>query len=454
MLEQHIFAELEADFGPFDIDGAANEDGGNAQCADYCFKGGRSFLEEDIRGKKIYLNPPFKSAKKFLNHYHEAKADDPSTTGLFILPYEPNANWWELTEGMKLVRSWRAGTQLFTLPTSVPGERRVLGVCPFDVVAMYDGPESHGGHASTADDKAFILDSGASEHMIFRKEMLHDYRDWAPGDPCTVKIGNRMRLPVEGVGTLVLQPSGYNREATVELQDVLYVPQLHFNLISMAKLADEAATMEVTKTAVTAKMGDGYELRAIRDGNLFQFSDCVAVLETSDASDGVSGYIAANGHLAGGQGASGTAGAAALPAGAIGQEREFDQVEVWHKRMGHMGYSTLIHLPDVADGVNIDTDGVKQKLRMGAVCEDCELGKMTRDGRAERARPASTVKLHRLHVDLCGPLHEPTLGGKRYFLGVTDEATKYSTFRLLEHKDDTANALKQLINQLERQATA
>ena len=72
MLERLVFEELDDEFGPFDFDGAANEDGGNAQCADFCYKGERDFMSEDIRGKAVYLNSPFKSAKKFLNPRGEA----------------------------------------------------------------------------------------------------------------------------------------------------------------------------------------------------------------------------------------------------------------------------------------------------------------------------------------------------------------------------------------------
>ena len=69
MLEQGLFAELDAELGPFSLEGAAAADGSNAHLDNFCYRGGRSFLTESLAGECVYVNPPFRLARslKLLN---------------------------------------------------------------------------------------------------------------------------------------------------------------------------------------------------------------------------------------------------------------------------------------------------------------------------------------------------------------------------------------------------
>jgi hypothetical protein len=122
MMSPELVYPLVDKYGPFTLDGAADSAGNNAQdfCDDWCHRDGDSFLERDVSGEAVYLNPPFRRAGTFLKHYLKCKDKDRSTLGLFILPHDPDASWWPLVSHMEVVATWAAGTQLFTLT----GKRR------------------------------------------------------------------------------------------------------------------------------------------------------------------------------------------------------------------------------------------------------------------------------------------------------------------------------------------
>ncbi len=79
--------------GPSDLDGAADPSGFDAQVVRFCSRSmGNNVLETDLSGRKIYCNPPFRQARRFLEHYLEEKARDPEhTSALCVLPLDREA---------------------------------------------------------------------------------------------------------------------------------------------------------------------------------------------------------------------------------------------------------------------------------------------------------------------------------------------------------------------------
>ena len=75
---------------------------------------------------------------------------------------------------------------------------------------------------------AWILDSGATDHMTNSKDLFLSYEPVRPGK--YVQTADGSLLSVIGFGTLNIPPIGH-------ISNVLYVPQLFTNLISVQKLA-------------------------------------------------------------------------------------------------------------------------------------------------------------------------------------------------------------------------
>ena len=127
MFDRKRYHDLNLEYGPFTLDAAANANGDNAQCKQYCSKA-RSFLDQDCKGQTIWMNPPFDRIEEFLGHYLKQKEADPSIAGMFVLPQWESATWWSKVRDWARVKRYQQGSDLFTAPAvGKTGERRRLG---------------------------------------------------------------------------------------------------------------------------------------------------------------------------------------------------------------------------------------------------------------------------------------------------------------------------------------
>ena len=85
---------------------------------------------------------------------------------------------------------------------------------------------------STTND-SWLLDSGASRHMTRKKDWYSSFKPLQ--EPMNVTVGNNAKCPVEGTGTIAFS---IQEGETKELSDVLLVPQLKKNLLSVAAITD------------------------------------------------------------------------------------------------------------------------------------------------------------------------------------------------------------------------
>jgi hypothetical protein len=81
-------------------------------------------------------------------------------------------------------------------------------------------------------DHTFIADTGASSHMVHSKKYLHDIK---PFD-ASISVGNDAELRCDQIGTYkgVIESEDGMR-IPISLKDVLYVPSLRVNLLSITK---------------------------------------------------------------------------------------------------------------------------------------------------------------------------------------------------------------------------
>jgi hypothetical protein len=82
--DRHEFNRWDNLYGPFTLDGAASPQ--NYQVSDFCSKE-QSFLERDVTGHTVWLNPPFGKIAGFIKHFEDCRKTDPySTQGLLVVP--------------------------------------------------------------------------------------------------------------------------------------------------------------------------------------------------------------------------------------------------------------------------------------------------------------------------------------------------------------------------------
>ena len=111
----------------------------------------------------------------------------------------------------------------------------------------------------------------------------------------------------------------------------------------------------------------------------------------------------------------------------------------FHRRWGHL------NLEECCKQLGMSISASKK-----LVCEECELSKIRVKNISKVASSRSDQPIYRLHVDLSGRKLS-TLDGKRYYLLITDDYSRYRWLKLLSTKDEAIQTLKSFIDEVERE---
>ncbi len=238
---------------------------------------------------------------------------------------------------------------------------------------------------------SWIVDSGATCQICIEKEQFVHYSKLCK--PEIVSLGDGIKLKAVGRGTILFSmklPGDKCRRCRFE--DVLHVPDLSYNLVSVSKITKVGKTIKFNESGCEIENSDGCVVAtAIRCGNLY-FLNC----EISKRANIV----------------------------------EYKEV-VRHKRYGHLGVQSLkkLAVDHLVNGFSYNY--VKQI----SFCDTCTEGKHQRNplptGEASRAKePLSLV-----HTDVCGKLPR-SLGGAEYFVTFIDDCTRFVWVYFLKNKSD------------------
>ena len=251
-----------------------------------------------------------------------------------------------------------------------------------------------------ADD--WCADTAATSHMTFRRDWISDLK------PCSVSIelADHTQIYAKGVGSIRLIPSGCASGKPITLTNVLYVPDLQINLLSVLHLTQKKEyTVTIDSSAMNFYMHGLLQFRALVKGNL--------------------AYI--DGRT---------------------QPAEFAHVtslsppsqEIWHSRLCHVNYRYLheLYQKGLVSGLTMSSSSPEPRI-----CEPCIMGKQHRDPFPHQATHRATQLLELIHSDLHGPLPVQSHSGYRYWVSFIDDYSRYTTVYLLKNKSDTAYAFKQ-----------
>jgi len=248
----------------------------------------------------------------------------------------------------------------------------------------------------------WIIDSGASSHMcndeqLFTKmEILRKPLEIVLGDGYVVKSQQ------QGTVSLMMKLPG-NESRKCNLRDVLYVPNLSYNLVSVSKAVNAGKIVEFDGKHAQIKSVEG-KLTGIgtRIGNLYYMDcydcrkDCINISTQNNGQD------------------------------------------IWHRRFGHLGIQNLQKLTNekMVDGldcdVTTDTD----------LCEPCIGGKHHKIPFPKSSSSHSKNPLDLVHSDVCGKMGEKSMGGAEYFLTFVDDKTRYVWVYPLKRKSDVFEKFK------------
>ena len=241
----------------------------------------------------------------------------------------------------------------------------------------------------------WALDSGATAHITPQRGAFISYEPYAS----TVSTAAGAELKVEGKGTVQISYRGKD----ITISNVLYVPLLAVNLISINQLSKRGIHCLFKE--------EGAEI--IREGRVI-----ATVPKHGDS------YIL--------QGKTEAAFAANTNA------------TLWHNRLGHLSTQRLQRLAQVSEGLNASIEGVSE-------CEVCQLNKSSNTISRTPSKPATQL-LGRVHTDFWGPFRTPTPSGNRLFLSFTDDFSRKSWVYLLQKRSQLYEVFRGFKQEVEQES--
>ncbi|MCO5548699.1 hypothetical protein L7F22_002158 [Adiantum nelumboides] len=258
----------------------------------------------------------------------------------------------------------------------------------------------------------WYFDSGASKHITSRKDLFSSL-DAAPAGK-KVTCANNASYPIKGVGKILITISD---GSNLCLPDVLYVPGIKKNLLSVSSLAKNGLRVIFEDDrCIVRDRENGYSLitTGTLENGLFvldryekQIQACIAETKTQAMQD----------------------------------------AELWHARFGHVGYGSLMTLQH--HSMVHDLSLLEMPPRH--VCEGCVLGKMHRFAFSQDGSVRATRKLQLVHSDVCGPMRTPSVGNSLYFVTFIDDFSRFCWVYPLKEKSDVFAVFQHYVSMVENE---
>lgn len=253
-------------------------------------------------------------------------------------------------------------------------------------------------------DTVWIVDSGATSHMCNDKSQFSslDLKNFE-----RIIVANGEYMDVKGKGDVVLK---VDENTKIRLLNVLYIPELENNLLSVSKITDAGGKLHFDGNNCHINMGNKFVTIAKYQNKLYTIE---VALERANLVK-------------------------------TSCEKLGNCLHLWHRRLGHRHPGTIKELVerDLADGIKLEScDDVKQ-------CISCVEGKLTRKAFPKISDNQSNKILDLIHSDVCGPMRTSTVSGMRYLLTFTDDYSRYTKIYLLQSKDEVLSKTKEYIMEI------
>ncbi|KAD5961160.1 hypothetical protein E3N88_12633 [Mikania micrantha] len=252
----------------------------------------------------------------------------------------------------------------------------------------------------------WYLDNGASNHMTGNIGMFADLNTDVGGN---VRFGDESTVGIKGKGTVLFDCKTGDQFA---LTNVYYIPALKNNVISLGQLTE-----------------GGYEA-VMKDNYLRLFDETERLVMKVQRSSNRLYKIAL------------TIGKQVCLAMKLDED-----AWVWHARLGHTNFGVLEEMSKrkLVEGMPL----IKHPAK---ICEGCLIAKQPRKSFPSVSAWRATKPLELIHADICGPITPSSMGGKRYFLLIVDDCTRYMWVYFLKTKDEACNTFKGFVTEVERQS--
>lgn len=233
---------------------------------------------------------------------------------------------------------------------------------------------------SDSSKNSWIVDSGASDHYSNNAKCFIDFK------PCegNVFVANGIKEKVLGSGKVIIK----QRNKSLTLNNVKYVPKLKCNLISVTKLQQQNLDVNFgSKTTIKCRKSGKSIINCHLKNGVHQIYEALTVQATIC-------------------------------------------VHKWHRILAHRNLSDIRKL-----------DFEIEPCKCSDFCESCAIGKLKRTPFPKQS--LSQSKTHEVITsDVWGPNPISSRGGYNYFITLTDESTKYTEVALMKNRSEVPHHVK------------
>jgi len=259
-----------------------------------------------------------------------------------------------------------------------------------------------------------IVDSGASRHMVKDKSLF-------------VKKTRAVKTHVTTAGSETLQARGEgecivqlgNTNSCTKLTEVLQVPGIHMNLISVGRLCDDGCNVMFTKDGVYISRAGKVIGTGHREGGIYTV-EMTKIAQANIANAATRRDAASN----------------------------ISAMNLWHHRLGHADRNSIARTEKLGATRGLDLTDRPQS----AVCEPCVIGKMTNGPLKPRLNLCDVPGVV-VHTDL-GHISWLSFSGAKYFVTFLDEASGHIVAHAIKRKNESAHHLIRHVAWVERQSGA
>jgi transposase InsO family protein len=213
-----------------------------------------------------------------------------------------------------------------------------------------------------------------------------------------VTLGDDYQYPIKGVGE---SNHKLNSRNSLKMKDVLYVPGLKKNLLSISALEKK-----------------GFRVAFI-DGEVLMWAKGETLNEAIIIGNEENGLYKLKGH------------SKAAMTHAIE-----NSCELWHRRLAHINYKALPYICKAVTGLP------ELKGDHKGVCNGCAQGKNIKNPFPKRDIKTEGV-LELIHSDVCGPMPSSSISGYVYYVSFIDDYSRKTWIYFLKTKDEVFSKFKE-----------
>jgi len=315
----------------------------------------------------------------------------------------------------------------------------------------------------------FILDSGATIHTCSKKDLFNNIKY----TNISIKWGKTNNIiKASGIGDIELY---FNNSNLIKLSNVLYIPELGVNLLSLNLITSKGFKLSFNKdniyiytpnnkiiakgkyenkvsvfSAISSKLSNNIINKNNKDNSK------ITALNTNIENDEIDelslDYNNNNNQNI----------IIDKEVNLENQSKELiinnnklllnnNSVELLHNRLGHINLNAMKHLVNNAKGVSLNkVDLYNAKVNLDN-CIICIQSKLTKNINKEHSTKVNAY-LDLLYIDIGGPIRPKTFSGFKYYITFRDSFTKYLYIKLLRTRKDIVNIIESTITELELEA--